>query len=68
MLSFAASLAASGCQTPLLASDGSTDGAGYEQLTPSPATRRFIVAEDKPFARQVASHNRTCDKDEACRK
>ena len=68
MLLFAVSLAATGCQSDLLASDGSTDGAGYEHLTPSAKTRQYIVAEDKPFARQVASHNRTCAKDEACRK
>lgn len=44
------------------------DGAGYEALTPAPATRQFIVANDKPFARQVAAHNRTCASQQACRK
>lgn len=64
MLSFVLSLAAAGCQTKPAANDG----AGFEQLTPAPVTRAFIVAQDKPFARQVAAHNRTCGKLPACRK
>lgn len=44
------------------------DGAGYEALTPSPATRQFIIANDPPFARQVVSHNRTCAAHDGCRK
>lgn len=63
MLLFAASLAASGCSQTL-----ASNGSGYEALTPAPETRNFIVANDKPFARQVAAHNRTCKKDEACTK
>lgn len=63
MLLFAASLAASGCSRTL-----ASNGAGYEQMTPAPPTRAFILANDKPFARQVAAHIRTCKKDEACLK
>lgn len=63
MLLFAVSLAASGCsRTP------ANDGAGFELLTPSPETRQFIITNDKPFARQVAGHNRTCVAQPACRK
>lgn len=44
------------------------DGAGYARLTPAPATRAFIIAEDRIFARQVAAHNLQCDRDAACAK
>lgn len=43
-------------------------GAGYELLTPAPATAARIVAEDRPFAEQVAAHNRKCRQDRACRR
>lgn len=45
-----------------------TDGAGYEMLHPSSATRQFIFANDKPFTSEVAAHNTQCSKDKACRK
>jgi hypothetical protein len=62
-LAFAASLAAAGCSlTP------ANDGAGFELLTPSAATRQFIVSNDQPFARQVAGHNRTGNSQPGCRK
>lgn len=44
------------------------DGAGYAALTPSPATRAFIVEQDQPFARQVVAHNQQCRTDPLCRK
>lgn len=44
------------------------DGSGFEMLTPSPATRKFIVANDLPFARQVVAHNETCARQPGCRK
>jgi len=44
------------------------DGAGFELLTPSPASRQFIIANDLPFARQVAGHNRTCQSLAGCNK
>ena len=44
------------------------EGAGFSQLTPSAATRAFIVRNDQPFARQVAGHNRACQRSTACKK
>jgi hypothetical protein len=37
-------------------------------LTPAPTTRKFIVANDIDFARQVVAHNETCAKQPGCRK
>lgn len=45
-----------------------TNGAGFERLSPSAATRDFIISQDIEFARQVAAHNRTCETMPACRK
>ena len=45
-----------------------TDGTGYAKLTPAAETRRFILANDRPFAQAVAAHNRQCGKDKGCRK
>lgn len=64
MLACVALLAASGCSPTASANDG----AGFAALTPAPATRQFIVANDKPFAREVAAHNATCAKLKACAK
>lgn len=44
------------------------DGVGYARLTPAAATRTFIIANDRAFAKQVAAHNAQCAKDEGCRK
>ncbi|MFA5377030.1 MAG: hypothetical protein WC455_14865 [Dehalococcoidia bacterium] len=44
------------------------DGAGYSRLTPSAATRTFIVTEDGAFARQVVAHNAQCQRDKLCKK
>lgn len=63
-LSFALVLAVAGCQTPPVVNSG----AGFELLTPSPATRKFIVAEDKPFAQQVAANNQICRALPGCHK
>lgn len=43
-----------------------SDGVGYGLLTPSAATRAFIIVNDKPFARQVAAHNLQCQSDKGC--
>lgn len=40
------------CQTP-----AANVCDGWERMTPSAATRGFIVAQDRPFAEQVAAHN-----------
>ncbi|KQW51035.1 hypothetical protein ASD02_32415 [Ensifer sp. Root1252] len=61
---FAMSWAVSGCSQ----TSGATDGAGYAMLTPSGATRQFMIANDQPFARQVASHNRMCAAHAGCSK
>lgn len=64
MLKSAISIALA-CALPLAASEcqkttSATDGAGFEMLAPSAETRSFIVANDQPFARRVAGHNRAC--------
>ncbi|MDR6757851.1 nicotinamidase-related amidase [Mycoplana sp. BE70] len=61
---FASLLAAGGCKAT--ASD--VTGAGFEVLTLSQATRAFVVANDLSFARQIASHNRTCRQMAGCAK
>ena len=63
-LTFASVLAAYGCQR----TSGAIDGAGFSTLTPSPATRQFIIANDRPFANQVVSHNATCASLSGCAK
>ncbi|MCH4541437.1 hypothetical protein [Ochrobactrum sp. A-1] len=50
------------------ATTNANDGAGYEMLRPSVATRTFILQHDRPFANEVAAHNVQCGKDRACRK
>lgn len=52
MLSFVG-LSVAACQTPAPVSECD----GWAKLKPSSETRRFIVAKDRPFAEQVASHN-----------
>lgn len=44
------------------------DGSGFSLLHPSPVTRKFIVANDLDFAREVVAHNETCSKQPGCRK
>jgi len=55
-------LVLSGCATT------ANDGAGFEALHPSPASRQFIIANDRPFANEVASHNATYASQPGCRK
>jgi hypothetical protein len=62
MLAFAAISA--GCSS----TGNVSDGAGYSLLTPSAATRAAIVGNDRPFAEQVAAHNRQCRADAGCQK
>lgn len=65
-IAFSLLVALAGCQGAPPASV--VDGSGFEMLTPSPATRKFIVANDLPFARQVVAHNETCARQAGCRK
>jgi hypothetical protein len=44
------------------------DGSGFEALHPSPATRKFIIANDLPFAQEVVAHNETCAQQPGCKK
>lgn len=63
LLSFALSLAVSGCsQTAAI------EGAGFSLLKPSGQTRDFIIKNDRPFAEQVAGNNRSCKRAPACSK
>jgi hypothetical protein len=48
-------------------SSAALNGAGFERLTPAPASRQFIIANDIDFARQVAAHNATCAAQPGCR-
>ncbi len=50
------------------ATDGASDGAGYERQTPNSETRTFITIHDPLFRDQVAAHNEQCAKDPMCRK
>lgn len=61
-LIFALSLVAGGCQTK----SGAIEGAGFSLLTPGPATRDFIIKNDRSFANQVAGNNRACKRSPAC--
>ncbi|UES40923.1 hypothetical protein [Roseibium aggregatum] len=47
---------------------GVLDGLGYKRMTPSPNTFKFLLANDEAFAKQLAAHNRQCDKDAGCEK
>ena len=54
-------LSLAGCATTAI-----NEGSGYAMLTPLPATAKQIVANDRTFAEQVASHNRQCKADQGC--
>lgn len=64
LLLLLALLMASGCQTQTSVLDGSGFSAGH----PSSATRKFIVANDMPFAQWLAAHNQFCATQPGCRK
>lgn len=52
MLACVPLLAGASCQTvPASECDG------WRKLTPSAETRQVIIAQDRPFAEQVAAHN-----------
>jgi len=55
-----------GCTTTPPASV--VDGSGFQMLHPSSATRKFIVANDLDFAREIVSHNSFCQSQSGCRK
>lgn len=61
MLIFVAFLAAACSQT-----GRASDGAGYELLTPNSASRSFVFANDREFAKQIAKHNKQCQSDKGC--
>ena len=57
----------SGCSTSTPpASDLS--GAGFVLEQPSAATRQFIIANDRPFAEQVAVNRAACQRAPLCKK
>lgn len=63
------------CAAALLYGCAATDkpaydlsGAGFVQLTPNAETRRFIIANDRPFAEQVAVNRSACDNAPLCKK
>jgi hypothetical protein len=68
MLTCATPLVVSGCSPTFGASSGAADGAGYSLLNPNSGTRSYIIANDKPFAKEVAGHNATCKQHKACKK
>lgn len=37
-------------------------------MHPNGETRRFILERDRPFALELAGHNKQCSRDAACRK
>jgi hypothetical protein len=43
-----------------------TSGAGFKLLHPAAPTRAWIIANDRPFAEEVAGHNRFCRTQKAC--
>ena len=43
-----------------------TEGAGFSLLTPHPETAKYIAANDRRFAEQVAGNNRACRRSEGC--
>lgn len=43
-------------------------GSGFIMETPNAASRQFIIANDRPFAEQVAVNRATCQKLAGCRK
>lgn len=51
LLPFALLLAACSQTAPASECDG------WRKLTPSADTRAFVIAQDRPFAEQVAAHN-----------
>ena len=53
LLTLISAVLLAGCQTKRAASVCD----GWECQTPAAATRQFIIANDRPFANQVASHN-----------
>lgn len=60
-------LMTSGCSTAQKpASDLS--GAGFVLETPNAASRQFIIANDRPFAEQVAVNRAACQRAPLCKK
>jgi len=43
-------------------------GSGFIMETPNAASRQFIIANDRPFAEQVAVNRATCLKLPGCKK
>lgn len=53
-----------GCQTRV----GVNDGSGYAFTRLKPASRDFLIANDRPAAEVIAGNNRQCNRDKQCRK
>ena len=64
-MAFAAStVLLAGCQTGKAANDGS----GYALVILQPASRDFLIGNDRAAAETIAGNNRTCNRDPQCRK
>lgn len=53
-----------GCQTRTAANDGS----GYAFVRLKPASRDFLIGNDRAAAETIAGNNRQCNRDKQCRK
>lgn len=62
--SVASMVLSAGCQSVTAANDGS----GYAFTRLKPATRDYVIANDRPAAEVIAGNNRQCQRDKQCRK
>lgn len=64
-LAFAAStVLLAGCQSAKAVNDGS----GYRFVPLKPATRDYVIGNDREAAEAIAGNNRQCKRDAQCRK
>ncbi len=47
---------------------GGSPGSGFKLMTPKRATAIYIAKNDRVFAEEVASNNRTCRRSKGCQK
>jgi hypothetical protein len=64
----AALAALSGCGATTVKPASDLSGAGFVQLTPNAVTRAHIIANDRPFAEQVAVNRAACASAPLCKK
>ncbi len=65
LMACAASLALNaGCQHKAAANDGS----GYSRVPLQPASRDYLIGNDRKAIDAIAGNNRTCARDAQCRK